>query len=332
MPNVATMTPVSSPHRFIANSVAMSLLSYSKAQPDDFSLEHLPELINRAISLIEKELKTLSIEIITYVEEVPKMRVSASKIQQLLLNLLINAQHAIKEGGVITVSLINDGDRVRIIVADTGAGIPTGNLERIFDPFFSTKGVWGRDETVGTGMGLAICRNISREHGGDLTVESMVGVGSAFTLSLPVHGVVISPGERVAAAPARRAIIFSLDKSIVGVYHPRAGEMKISLQAVDNYLLVKNELNRIADLAICDARFSGKIELARLIDECRRTGVPYVIVHCAGSDHELDDLYRGAAGFFRGLPDLAEIWMCLERAERTDPPVNPDPVSSDDSD
>ncbi|MCK4452586.1 MAG: PAS domain S-box protein, partial [Anaerolineae bacterium] len=169
-----------------ANDVAMSLLSYSKARPEEVNQEDLKKIVRSTIGLVEKEMKNLSIEVVTYFEEVPEVEVSTSKIQQLLLNLLINAQHAIKSKGVITIALLAESDRVMIKVGHTGVGISPENLSKIFDPFFSTKGVWGKDELVGTGMGLAICRNIAREHGGDLTAESVVGVGTTFTLTLPV--------------------------------------------------------------------------------------------------------------------------------------------------
>ncbi|MEW5994876.1 MAG: PAS domain S-box protein, partial [Candidatus Zixiibacteriota bacterium] len=119
-----------------ANDVAMSLLSYSKAKPEEHSRENLKKVINKTISLVEKEMKNLSIEVVTFFEDVPDVEISVSKIQQLLLNLLINAQHAIRSDGVITIALLKGDDCVQVKVGDTGVGIDKKNIKKIFDPFY----------------------------------------------------------------------------------------------------------------------------------------------------------------------------------------------------
>ncbi|UCC45008.1 MAG: PAS domain S-box protein, partial [Candidatus Zixiibacteriota bacterium] len=204
-----------------ANDVAMSLLTYSRSRPEDRQPEDLAKIIRKSVKLVEKEMRIQSIELVTHFEDVPPVEVSASKIQQLLLNLLINSQHAIKSHGVITIALFNHDREIEIRVGDTGIGIPHDILEKIFDPFFSTKGVWGKDEVIGTGIGLSICRNIAREHGGELTVDSIVGMGTTFTLTLPVT----PPDGQISPFGRPRddgldVMIFSLDKSIISRYYP----------------------------------------------------------------------------------------------------------------
>lgn len=121
----------------------------------------------------------------------------AVQLEQVLLNLLINARHALLgRGGSITIKATQAGtgspastggdDEVRIQVIDTGPGIPEKYLSRIFEPFFSTKGTSRKGETRGTGLGLAICKEIIEHHGGRIQVESEVGQGTTFTISLPV--------------------------------------------------------------------------------------------------------------------------------------------------
>lgn len=112
-----------------------------------------------------------------------EQRISANEIQitQLMLNLILNAFHAMEdEGGVLTISSDFDEENVRIIVADTGCGIPPEYRERIFEPFFTTKET-GR----GTGLGLAICAQVVEDHHGDISVESTPGEGTVFTVILP---------------------------------------------------------------------------------------------------------------------------------------------------
>jgi PAS domain S-box-containing protein len=291
-----------------ANDVAMSLLTYSKADPEDFNREDIKKIITKSISLVEQEMRNLSIEIVTYFEDVPEVEVSASKMQQLLLNLLINAQHAIKSDGVITIALLAEGDHIKIKVGDTGIGIPPKNLNKIFDPFFSTKGVWGKDELVGTGMGLSICRNIAREHGGDLTVESVVGVGTTFTLTLPINRQQeTSPELLLKGDQSFSVLVFTLDRSIVSHYFQQACEVNARILLIDDITKLPDDVSKVADLVICDAKFSGKIELYRMVEACLKSRVPYVMVNCGTMEYQLADLYENAAANFKQLPEFTRI-------------------------
>ncbi|MFZ1684014.1 MAG: PAS domain S-box protein [Candidatus Zixiibacteriota bacterium] len=290
-----------------ANQVAMSLLTYSKARPEEFAATNLRPLVLNTINLVEKELRNRSIELITHFEDAPEVNVSASKIQQLLLNLLLNAEHAIQESGVISVALSSDTRNLYLRVGDTGCGIPQENLSRIFDPFFSTKGVWGKDKVVGTGMGLAICRNVAREHQGDLTVESTVGIGTTFTLRIPLAPELEQTDRHLSAPSARKFIVFSLDKGLMSRLFKDAAALGIELHSVDDFGKVSTDMLSNADLVLCDASFSAKIELARLTDACVAAEVPYVMVNCGAMEYQLSHLYEHALANFRELPELQRI-------------------------
>ncbi len=112
----------------------------------------------------------------------------AGQLKQVMMNLILNAVDAMKGVAgdpVLTVELLTDGQAHRLRVGDTGVGIPPENLRRIFDPFFTTKG-----PDQGTGLGLSICFSIVRQHGGEISVESELGEGTVFTVSLPVSAAV----------------------------------------------------------------------------------------------------------------------------------------------
>ena len=303
-----------------ANQVAMSLLTYSKAKPQDFTRENLATIIRNSINLVEKELKNRSIEIATYFDDVPEVDVSASKIQQLLLNLIINAEHAIDTGGVITIALLAGDRQLCLKVGDTGSGIDDENLTKIFDPFFSTKGVWGKDKLVGSGMGLSICRNIAREHGGDLTVESRLGIGTTFTLLLPVPQI-SAPTEVESFTGLKRVLIFSLDKSLIRTYFEAACAANASLLLVDALASVSEDLSNVAELVVIDSRFSGKVELLRLAELCLRQTVPYVMVNCGAMEYQMSDLYDSAAANFSGLPDFSRVIELARRPNSKRSPV-----------
>ena len=130
--------------------------------------------------------------------DLPQVVCNVGELNQVFLNLIVNAAHAIKdagrdiESGEISIRVAAEGDQAMICVRDNGCGVPEENLTKLYDPFFTTKEV-GR----GTGQGLAISHSIVVDkHGGEISVESQVGVGTEFTLRLPIAG----RGGRVAAA------------------------------------------------------------------------------------------------------------------------------------
>lgn len=153
------------------------------AEPTDLAV-----LIDDSLVLLERELSKFRIAVEKNFERVPLAMVNANQIQQVLLNLLINARQAILGGGVVRIGLSYDpqSQTVDLQVRDNGGGIPQDKLRNIFDPFFTTKS--GPDVTGkgGTGLGLSACRDIIQAHSGRIRVESTVGKGTAFTIKLPV--------------------------------------------------------------------------------------------------------------------------------------------------
>jgi hypothetical protein len=114
-------------------------------------------------------------------EHIPSIKGNAGKLQQVFLNLFLNARDAMGAGGSLTVRTRQDGDTVGVDVADTGHGIQAENLNRIFDPFFTTKA-----SRKGTGLGLSVTYGIVREHNGVIEVESQPGEGTRFHLEFPL--------------------------------------------------------------------------------------------------------------------------------------------------
>ena len=301
-----------------ANEVAMSLLTYSRVKRSDYSNEDLEVIILRTINLVEKEMKTNSIEVATYFEETPSLHISTSSIQQLLLNLLINARHAIGSNGVITIALINKENTVEIKVGDTGSGISPENLEQVFNPFFSTKGVWGKDDVVGTGMGLSICRNIAREHNGDLHVESTPGVGTTFTLTLPKNPEtdITSQPEVPACTNKFKILLFTIDNTILSKYHSSACIDDIQILSSDNYQAFEHNLSEIADLVVCDAGFIGKIELYKLTRLCLSLKIPYILIKCTTNEYLQEDLVEDALKVYSYIPGLTQLVQETSKATK----------------
>ncbi len=295
-----------------ANDVAMSLLTFSKAKSDDRKKEDLKKIIEQSIKLVEKELDTLSIEIATYFEDIPTVEISLSKIQQLLLNLFINAKHAIGQNGVITIALLQKDGFVEIRVGDSGGGIEKEHCDKIFDPFFSTKGVWGEDEVTGTGMGLSICRNIAREHNGDLTVDTVLGVGSAFTITLPITQNIDIKHQVVKHTDENYVIFFTLNHAIVKYYYEDVCNSHLQFLLIDNFDKMAESIIKKTAYVICDARFSAKLELYRMVEFCLKHNQPYVLVNCGTMEYQLTDLYENSVANYKEIPDFYKLMTDFE--------------------
>ena len=149
-----------------------------RARVSEFDVnEGLKSVVYLARSVIPN-----AIEVVEAYGALPQIVCTPSQLNQICLNLIINASQAIEGPGRITVSTREEGGQVRIDVADTGTGIAPALLERIFEPYFTTK-----PEGVGTGLGLNVARDIARAHGGDITVASPPGEGATFTVRLPLE-------------------------------------------------------------------------------------------------------------------------------------------------
>ncbi len=178
-----------------AAKITNGILGAARNRSDDFAPTDLAKLVEDTLVLLERELSKYRISVERQLDDVPPAMVNPNQIQQVLLNLLINARQALSQGGLVIVKLVHDrpAGMISLTVRDNGKGIPQDHLPRIFDPYFTTKD--GPDETGkgGTGVGLATCRDIIEMHKGKIQVASTVGKGTAFTLKLPVAGTATEP-------------------------------------------------------------------------------------------------------------------------------------------
>ena len=171
-----------------AARITNSILGMARNRAPGFEATDLRKLIDDALVLLEREMNKYRITVETQFADIPPALANANQIQQVLLNLLINARQAMPRGGRILIKLDRDpaDPMVVLTVRDTGSGIPADKLPHIFDPFFSTKS--GPDETGkgGTGLGLASCHQIIESHHGRIRIQSTVGKGTAFVIRLPI--------------------------------------------------------------------------------------------------------------------------------------------------
>jgi two-component system sensor histidine kinase HydH len=164
------------------NRVISELLNF--ASPSELKLRRMDinDVIEHSVRLVQSDAQNKNIKIKwTKSKNLPHLLIDEDRLSQCLLNLYINAMHAMDKGGVLTIkSLLDANKNVKVEVADTGKGIGTDDLQKIFDPYFTTK-------SSGTGLGLAIVHKIIEAHSGRILIRSIPGKGTVFTLIIPIH-------------------------------------------------------------------------------------------------------------------------------------------------
>jgi PAS domain S-box-containing protein len=166
---------------FRASEIVNNLLNFSRTGAAEAVDIDVNRVVEETLSLVSHPLKTSQIQVVKHLgETLPAVRGSANKLQQVFLNLFLNARDAMPGGGLLEVRTGAHNGSVEIEVVDTGAGIPREHIHRIFDPFFTTKAS-GR----GTGLGLSVSYGIIKEHSGKIDVRSTPGKGTSFHVEFP---------------------------------------------------------------------------------------------------------------------------------------------------
>ena len=171
---------------FRASEIANGLLNFSRTSTTEFRETNLNQVIRDTLSLLEHQFKTAQVIVEAELcDDLPAIHGNPGKLQQVFLNLLLNAKESMPGGGRLRISTLANG-HVEAVIADTGSGIAPEHLKRIYDPFFTTKTTPRPGERRGTGLGLSVSYGIIQEHAGKIHVESAVGSGTTFHLEFPL--------------------------------------------------------------------------------------------------------------------------------------------------
>jgi signal transduction histidine kinase len=187
-----------------AARITNGILGFARNRTGSPEPTDMVKLVDDTLLLLEREMAKYRISVERQVEVVPRARANPNQIQQVLVNLLINARQAMPQGGRLLTRLGHDreSDMIEVVVRDSGCGIPPDVLPKIFEPFFTTKRGPDASGKGGTGLGLSACRDIIEAHHGRIRVESTVGKGTAFTIKLPVaQAPVLTAAAAVTASP-----------------------------------------------------------------------------------------------------------------------------------
>jgi len=240
--------------------IVRDLKGFTRPEDTKLSLVDVPSAIDGALSLAAAELRYRA-RVEKHFGELPPVLGNHARLGQVLLNLLVNAAHALAEErsaeNVVSITAAQRGDSIVIEVSDNGTGIPQDHLSRLFEPFFTTKPVG-----QGTGLGLWVCHEIVKELGGEIVVESEVGKGSTFRISLPVgeprsthppelrQSVVPLPRARILIVDDEPNLAHTLARLLDGhsVEVAAGGEAALALFTRDSEF----------DLVLCDLMMPGK--------------------------------------------------------------------------
>ena len=183
---VALMLEKITQQTFRASEIVNGLLNFSRTGNSEFRETDLNAIIRDTLNLIEHQFKTSKVKLDTVLlPDLPPILGNAGKLQQVFLNLFLNAKDAMNGGGTLRVATEANG-LVSVAISDTGSGIAPEHLQRIYDPFFTTKTAPREGQRRGTGLGLAVTYGIIQEHAGKIHVESSMGAGTTFYLEFPM--------------------------------------------------------------------------------------------------------------------------------------------------
>jgi PAS domain S-box-containing protein len=162
--------------------IVRNLGDFARLYPRQRVPTSMKDILESTLNLVRYDKYFRKIEIHTEVQDIPSLKIDPDQIQQVFLNLILNARDAMPEGGKLDISIRRENSRVEMVFADTGVGMDGEVKDKIFDPFFTTKA-----PTKGTGLGLSICYSIIKDHGGTIEIDSEKDKGTKFIIKIPIE-------------------------------------------------------------------------------------------------------------------------------------------------
>ncbi len=188
-----------------ARELTTSLLTFSRRRPGRREPVDVNQILTDTLLLLHRQMEKSGVRVERSSDRIPLTVADPGKLQEVLLNMLVNAQQAMPEGGHLRVTSRVEGASIEIRIEDEGLGIPPENLSRIFEPFFTTKGPLSGAKQPGTGLGLSTAYNHIRDHGGSIRATSTPGQGTCFVVQLPIR-TIHEQREETAGPPAPRSL------------------------------------------------------------------------------------------------------------------------------
>ncbi len=326
------------------SKIIQDLMSFARPVQPKFHPSSLLEIVGKVLSVLKDRISMTNILIENRIRSgLPLLWVDPLQIEQVVLNLLINARQAMPEGGTITLAASESEEFVEFQVTDTGTGISRDNIGKIFDPFFTTK-----KESEGTGLGLAICHSIIEYNGGLMRVKSSSDIGTTFFVSLPVDkGVRLRAMKQdindkaalVASAPQEKCRILVVDDERIlndMLRENLNGAGYLADGAFDGVEAIGLLRYKEYHMILLDLRMPRKdgIEVLKFVKD-EFPNIPVVIISGHASREEIEETIRlGAFACLVKPFRFEDVWNTINRAlqakglmKKCKPPVSYDPVS-----
>ena len=253
-----------------AEQIVRSLLSYSRNNSDEKAEVDIAELIGEILNLTSKEFKRQNIRFYSDYCNVPKIRANPGRLQQVFLNILINAIHAVRDDGIISISAWSDRGFVFVEFSDNGVGIKGEIMDKIFDPFFTEKNKWTHKKITGSGLGLSICQNIIKGLGGEIHVLSEPDIGTEFVVVLPVSDPVQTTFGSSKILNNCRILLLEFDdqdgEQAINIIRNLGGDCRRCRWSNEGIALLMNEE---FDSVILDANHPGMVGFVELHDHIK---------------------------------------------------------------
>ncbi|MCZ6689364.1 MAG: ATP-binding protein [Planctomycetota bacterium] len=300
-----------------AETITRNLLSFSRPKAEARETANLVDVVENILKLIEKELNQLNITVKREFQAIPNTLVNVGAIEEVFLNLFINARQAIGRNGAIEAGMTLEGENIVIRISDTGRGIPKENIDKIFDPFFTTKGFGQNGEPLGTGLGLNLVANIVKDHKGEISVKSVIGKRTTFTISLPI---VEGPKKKSLKRQktrlpipkvSRRILVVDDEKPILDLFDGMLAGHRVTLASCGEDALTHIHKDNF-DFIFMDVLMAGELDGFDLFDEIEALGSRSKVyfVTARRMDDRLLDYSNRACGIIKkpfNLDDILEV-------------------------
>jgi two-component system cell cycle sensor histidine kinase/response regulator CckA len=205
-------------------AICQNMIAFASPREPQREPLQIEEPIETALAITTRQMATADITVQRdYDTDGALVMADPGQIEQVFLNLLINAYHAMPTGGTLQVMTRREGDSVVVTVSDTGTGIAGEHLSRVFEPFFTTKGRLGQSDMPGTGLGLSVSHGIIGAHGGSIAARSQPGRGTQFTVTLPVYQEVtpaegqLPAADHITSSSSHRVLVAEDETDICGL-------------------------------------------------------------------------------------------------------------------
>ncbi len=289
--------------------IVQNLLEFSRDKKPESVLANINEIIEKALNVLENEFRLHHISVEKDLSgDMPDNLLALNQMQQVFVNLLLNAVEAIQGKGKITVrSHVDPGQtRQRVEISDTGCGIPQESMNKIFDPFFSTK-------ESGTGLGLAVSYGIIQQHGGHIQVSSRPGEGTRFTIEIPL----LHPRKKAMVMEPIKVLLVDDEKDFVGTLSARIKKRRFEAEiAFNGGQALELVNNQVPDVMVLDLKMPN-LDGMQVLRRVKQTypEVEIIILTGYGSEfNKTDALLLGAFEFMEKPVNIERLIQIIQNA------------------